>query len=185
MALTYSQMMAVGTEAPDFCLPGVDGRDWALADFADADALVIVFSCNHCPYVVAYEDRLIALQREFKDRAVRFVAICSNDATTHPADGFEAMKAHAESKGFPFPYLRDDTQAVARAYNAACTPDIFVFDAQQRLVANTRIDDNWKDASAVTRHDLRDMLTATLAGQQAPFEPEPSMGCNIKWSPAG
>ena len=185
MALTYSQMMRPQTQAPDFCLPGVDGRDWALADFADAAALVVVFTCNHCPYAIAYEERLIALQREFSERGVSFVAICSNDATTHPGDGFEAMKVHAAERGFPFPYLRDETQEVARAYDAACTPDIFVFDGLHRLVANTRIDDNWKDASAVARHDLREILKATLAGQPAPFKPEPSMGCNIKWSPAG
>lgn len=183
MPLMKSNMMTPGTPAPDFQLPGVDGDDYGLGSFPSARALVIVFTCNHCPYAIAYEDRLIELQRDFADKEVQLVAICSNDATTHPGDGFEAMRARAQSKGFPFPYLRDETQGVARAYDAACTPDIFVFDEKRQLVANTRIDDSWEDSTQVGRHDLREILDALLAGDALPFEPVPSMGCSIKWTP--
>ena len=182
MPLMKSNMMAPGTPAPDFQLPAVDGQEYGLSSFASARALVVVFTCNHCPYAVAYEDRLVELQRAFVEQGVQFVAICSNDATSHPGDGFEAMQERARDKGFPFPYLRDETQEVARAYDAACTPDIFVFDGQRELVANTRIDDSWEDPNAVERHDLREVLKAVLAGEALPFEPVPSLGCSIKWT---
>jgi peroxiredoxin len=181
MALMESNMMERGTQAPLFELLGVDGDVHAIDDFDQASALVIVFTCNHCPYAVAYEDRLIAIQNEYRERGVQLVAICSNDATTHPGDGIEAMKRRATEKGFSFPYLRDESQSVAKAYDAACTPDVFVFDAERRLIANTRIDDSWKDPAGVDRHDLREILDATLAGQPMPFEPWASLGCNIKW----
>ena len=182
MALVQSNGMAVGTLAPAFSLPGTDGETWSLADFADAKALVVVFTCNHCPYAIASEDRLIALQRDYADRGVRLVAINPNDAVSHPGDSFEKMVERAEAKGFPFPYLRDESQEVARAYDAACTPDVFVFDADRRLVYNGRIDDSWKDASAVQRQDLRQVLDRTLEGQPHGLaEVVPSMGCSIKW----
>ncbi len=142
--------MALGTTAPAFSLPAVDGRTYTLGDFDDALALVVVFTCNHCPYAVACEDRLIALQAEFDPR-VRFAAINSNDGERYPQDSFAAMKTRAAERRFNFPYLYDETQQVARAYDAACTPDIFVFDSARALTYNGRLDDNWKDASAVTR----------------------------------
>lgn len=182
MALEYSKGMPVGTPAPPFTLPATDGKTYTLDDFARAEVLVVVLTCNHCPYAKAAEDRLIEIQRDYADRGVRLVAINPNDATTHPEDSFEKMVERAERKGFNFPYLRDETQAVARAYDAACTPDIFVFDRDRKLVYNGRIDDNWQDPSKVTRHDLREVLDATLEGR-APDLPEvvPSMGCSIKW----
>jgi peroxiredoxin len=181
MALEHSKGMPVGTVAPPFSLPGVDGRTWSLDDFDGAKALVIVFTCNHCPYAKAAEDRLIAIERDYRDRGVRVVAINPNDAANHPEDSFEAMKVRAAEKGFPFPYLRDESQAVARAYDAACTPDPFVFDASRRLAYNGRIDDDWKAPEAATRHDLRRALDALLAGEPLGFTPVPSMGCSIKW----
>ncbi|MFW5920917.1 MAG: thioredoxin family protein [Polyangiales bacterium] len=180
MALTYSKQMQPGTEAPAFALPGIDGQTWTLADFSDAKVLVVVFTCNHCPYAKASEDRLVQLQRDYADRGVRLVAINPNVAT-HPDDGFEQMKRRAEQKGFNFPYLADEAQEVSRAYDAACTPDIYVLGPDRTLVCQTRLDDNWQDPSAVGRHDLREILDATLEGKPLPFESTPSMGCSIKW----
>lgn len=182
MALTHSKGMPLGTEAPPFSLPGTDSRTYSLEDFADAKALVVVFTCNHCPYAQAAEDRLVRLQAEYADRGVRLVAINPNDDRGYPADSFPKMIERASEKGFNFPYLRDESQEVARAYDAVCTPDVFVFGPDRRLVYNGRIDDDWRDEAAVTRHDLRDVLDAVLA-DRAPALPEvvPSMGCSIKW----
>ncbi len=186
MALTYStNMLAPGTPAPPFELPGVDGRIWRLRDFEGARALVVVFTCNHCPYAQAAEERLIAIQRDYAPKGVRLAAINPNDASRYPEDDFEHMKRRAAEKGYNFPYLRDETQEVARAYRAACTPDVYVFDAEQRLVCQSRIDDDWQDPEKVTRQDLRLVLDAVLAGQPLPFDPVPSMGCSIKWKGEG
>jgi peroxiredoxin len=177
----YSNGMPVGTPAPDFDLPGVDGVRRTLASFADAEALVVVFTCNHCPYARAVETRLCELQRDYAPRGVQLVAINPNDDQAYPDDSFEHMVVRAKEKGFNFPYLRDATQAVARAYDAACTPDIFVFDAARKLTYNGRLDDNWQDAAKVTRRDLRAAIDATLEGKPLGFDPVPSMGCSIKW----
>ena len=181
MALTYGQGMGPGTEALPFDLPGVDGRTWSLDDFAEAPALVVVFTCNHCPYAKAYEDRLVAIQRDYADRGVRLVAINPNDDRSHPEDSFEAMKARAAAKGFNFPYLRDESQRVARAYDAACTPDVYLFDADRKLVCQTRIDDDWQHPDEATQPYLRLALDAVLAGRPVPFEPIMPLGCSIKW----
>jgi peroxiredoxin len=174
--------MPVGTPAPPFSLPATDGRTVSLEDFADAKVLVVVFTCNHCPYAKAAEGRLVELQRDFADRGVRLVAINPNDAVSHPDDSFEKMIERARAQGFNFPYLRDETQEVARAYDAACTPDVFVFGPDRALVYNGRIDDDWKDPSAVTRRDLREVVEATLEGRPHGLpEVVPSMGCSIKW----
>jgi peroxiredoxin len=182
MALTSSKAMPLGTPAPAFSLPATDGCTYALDDFADAKALVVVFTCNHCPYAQAAEDRLVRMQRDYGERGVRFVAINPNDDRGHPGDSFENMVKRAKEKGFNFPYLRDASQDVARAYDAACTPDVFVFGPDRRLVYNGRIDDDWRDERAVTRHDLRDVIEAVLA-DRPPSLPEvvPAMGCSIKW----
>jgi len=181
MALVHSHGMALGTKAPDFSLPGVDGKTWSLDDFREAQALVVVFTCNHCPYAIAAEDRLLELSRDYAERGVRVVAINPNDAEKYAADSFDAMKTRAREKGFDFPYLVDATQHIARAYDAACTPDLFVFDAEKKLTYNGRLDDNWQDASAVTRQDLRRAIDATLAGAAIDFDVVASMGCSIKW----
>jgi len=175
--------MALGSRAPAFSYSGVHGKTRSLDDLSDAEALVVVFTCNHCPYAKAAEDRLIALQAELAPR-VRFVAINPNDAERYPADSFDAMKTRAAEKSFNFPYLFDESQDVARAYDAACTPDIFVFDRERELTYNGRIDDNWKDPTSVTRHDLRRAIDATLRGGDLDFEAVPSMGCSIKWKGA-
>ncbi|MDD9942698.1 MAG: thioredoxin family protein [Myxococcales bacterium] len=181
MALTQSNGMPLGTAAPRFSLPATDGRSYALDDFANSPVLVVVFTCNHCPYARAIEDRLIAFQQEFGERGVVVVAISSNDDQAYPADSFDAMRVRAKDKGFNFPYLFDGSQEVARSYDAACTPDIFVFDRERKLTYNGRFDDNWQDATRVTQRDLARAVECTLAGKPLDFEARPSMGCNIKW----
>ncbi len=181
MALMHSNGMPVGTPAPPFSLPGVDGETRSLDSFADAEILVVVFTCNHCPYAQACEDRLIAIQEDYRGRGVQLVAINPNDAQKYPDDSFEKMKERAVDRSFNFPYLRDESQDVARAYDAACTPDVFVFDRERKLVYNGRVDDNWKEPDRVTRQDLREVLDASLEGRTVDFEHVPSMGCSIKW----
>ena len=179
--VAYSKGMPIGTAAPAFSLSGVDGRDWSLEDFRGQNALVIVFTCNHCPYAKASEDRLIDLQRDYDGKGVRLVAINSNDPAKYPDDSFDNMKVRAREKAFNFPYLFDESQAVARAYDAACTPDVFLFGSDRLLAYNGRIDDNWQDPSKVTRRDLRRAIDTVLAGEALDFEPVASMGCSIKW----
>lgn len=181
MALMYSKGMAVGTAMPHFELPGVDKRSYIPEDFKDAEILVVVFTCNHCPYAIASEDRLIQIQNDYRDKGVRFVLINSNDADRYPADSFIMMEQRAKEKKYPFPYLHDETQKVAREYDAACTPDIFVFDKDRRLRYNGRIDDNWQEPHNVTQHDLRIVLDDLLAGREISIDTVPSMGCSIKW----
>jgi peroxiredoxin len=173
--------LAIGEPAPGFELPGVDGKTHALAEFADKRVLVVVFSCNHCPYVQAYEDRLVAIQREYADRGVQLIAINSNDDRKYPEDNFENMVRRAKAKGFNFPYLRDASQAVARAYGATHTPQLFVFDRERRLRYTGKIDDNWQQPQAVKRPYLREAVDALLA-DQPPAEPTThAIGCTIKW----
>ncbi|MBI5202788.1 MAG: thioredoxin family protein [Elusimicrobia bacterium] len=167
--------------APDFSLPGVDGKTYALASFKDAKALVVVFSCNHCPYVQAYEGRMIELQKDYAARGVRLVAINSNDAVNYPDDSFDAMKARAEELGFNFPYLHDESQQAAKAYGATHTPHLFVFGPDRRLAYTGKIDDNWQEPAKVTKRFLRDALEDLLAGKPV-REPEThAIGCTIKW----
>jgi peroxiredoxin len=175
--------MAIGTQAPPFSLPGTDGKTYSLASFADAELLVVVFTCNHCPYAKAVEDRLVQLQKDYSGR-VALVAINPNDERAYPDDSFDHMVERARQKGFNFPYLRDASQEVARAYDAACTPDFFVLDRQRKLAYNGRFDDNWQQPERAKRHDLRRVLDATLEGNALDFEPVASMGCSIKWKKA-
>lgn len=181
MALTESKMAELGMPAPDFNLPATDGKTYSLDDFANTKGLLVVFTCNHCPYAQAVEDRLIALGKEFMPKGLGMVLICSNDAQTHPDDSFDNMQTRAERKGYPFPYLHDESQEVARAYMAACTPDPFLFDANGKLVYRGRIDDNWENPSQVSRQDLREAVEALLAGRPVDSDQKPSLGCNIKW----
>ena len=178
MALIESTGPALGTPAPDFSLPATHGATVALEDF-DADTLVVMFICNHCPYVKATIDRLNDLAREHD--AVDFVAICSNDPVRYPADNFDAMKEFAHERDFEFSYLQDESQQVARAYGAVCTPDIFVYDRDRELAYRGRIDDNWKNADAVTSRDLHQALVALERGESPDEDQKPSMGCSIKW----
>jgi len=176
-----AKALRIGDPAAGFELPGVDGKTHGLAEFADKRVLVVVFSCNHCPYVQAYEDRLVAIQREYADRGVQFIAINSNDDRSYPEDSFENMVRRAKAKGFNFPYLRDASQAVARVYGATHTPQLFVFDRERRLRYTGRIDDNWQQPQAVKRRYLCEALDALLA-DHPPAEPTThAIGCTIKW----
>jgi peroxiredoxin len=181
MALTSSQALALGTPAPDFNLPNVDGTSFSLDSFKNADILVIVFTCNHCPYAIALEDRFIDIQHDYAEKGVRIVFINPNDDVGYPEDSFENMIRRAAEKNFPFPYLRDASQKVALAYKAACTPDVFVFDRERRLAYNGRVDDNWKEPEKVTRKDLRMVIDALLERREIPFDVVPAFGCSIKW----
>lgn len=181
MVLLQSTAVELGTPAPDFELPATDGEVYGLESFADADVLVMMFICNHCPYVKAILDRLVELGRTWSNAEVALVALSSNDAEHYPADGFDKMQELATKKDFPFPYLYDESQEVARAYGAVCTPDFFVYDKERKLAYRGRLDDNWKDAGAVTRQELRDAIATLLAGNQPGMEQVPSMGCSMKW----
>jgi peroxiredoxin len=181
MALVQSFMVPLGTPAPPFDLPGVDGRNHSLEEYAESPVLVVVFTCNHCPYAVASEERLIEIQRDYGPRGVQLVAINPNDDESYPEDSFENMQRRAAERGFNFPYLRDADQETARAYRAACTPDIFVYGPDRTLAYRGRIDDNWRDPAAVKDKSLRRALDAILAGKPAPTPQIPSMGCSIKW----
>lgn len=179
MVLLENSAPQLGSSAPDFSLPATDGETYRLSDFEEAPVLVVMFLCNHCPYVKAVIDRLIDLGRDYDE--VAFAAISSNDAKKYPADSFEKMKAWAEEKNFSFPYLYDESQEVARNYGAVCTPDFFVYDENRELAYAGRLDDSWKDPAAVTREDLRAAIDALLDGRRPVKEQHPSMGCSIKW----
>jgi peroxiredoxin len=185
MVATASVMLPLGTQAPDFSLPNVDGRTVSLSDFADAPALVVVFLCNHCPYVQHVADGLARLAREYqKNKNVAFVGINSNDARQYPDDAPEQMVEEARRRGYSFPYLYDATQEVAKAYRAACTPDFYVFDAERTLFYRGQMDDSRPGKNIpVSGKDLRAALDALLAGQVFIDQQKPSIGCNIKWKP--
>jgi peroxiredoxin len=172
--------LEIGAACPAFDLPGTDDKNHSLASFND-DLLVVIVSCNHCLYVVAYEPRVVALAREYRPKKVGWVAVNANDATRYPDDGMQPMKARAHERGFPFPYLRDDSQAFVRALGARFTPEVFVFDAERKLRYHGRIDDNHRDATRVTAHDLRDALDALLAGREPPVAETTAFGCSVKW----
>jgi len=172
--------MSVIETAPIFDLPGVDGRNHSLDEYSDAPVLVLVQSCNHCPYVLAWEGRINALQREFAERGVRIVAINSNDAVTHPGDSFENMVEHARESEYTFDYLRDESQDVARMLGSERTPEAFVFDADRRLVYHGAVDDNREEPEVTTRY-LRDAIEAALAGKTPPVAGTPPVGCTVKW----
>lgn len=165
---------------PPFDLPGTDDKNHSLASFT-SDLLVVVVSCNHCPYVVAYEERMVALARELAPKGVGWVAVNANDATRYPDDGMQAMKTRARDRAFPFPYLRDDSQSFVRALGARFTPEVFVFDRERKLRYHGRIDDNHRDPSRVTAHDLRNALEALLAGTEPPVAQTTAFGCSVKW----
>ena len=181
MVKTASTMLQLGTKAPEFSLPNVDGSIVSLADFADRKGLLVVFMCNHCPYVKAVLSRLIDLQNQMADRGVQLVGINSNDASRYPDDSFDNMKKIAEEMKIPFPYLFDATQEIARAYDAVCTPDIYVYGEERTLLYRGRIDDNWERPERVAQRDLKDAIDAALAENKISEEQIPSMGCSIKW----
>jgi len=177
-------MLPLGTPAADFSLPNVDGRMISLDDVAGPRGTLVMFLCNHCPFVKHVADHLAQLGREAVGRGVGVVAISANDVGTHPADSPEQMVREAEERGYPFPYLYDESQAVAKAYRAACTPDFFLFDGGRRLVYRGQLDDSRPgNGIAVTGADLRAALEAMVAGGQVAADQRPSIGCNIKWKP--
>jgi thiol-disulfide isomerase/thioredoxin len=197
MALTTPEA-ALGTDCPDFNLPGVDGRtytrhdllsnftgltDTNLSELSDSNSVasLVMFICNHCPYVKAIEDRLIELGHFFKNDPVKIFAVCANDAEKYPDDSFENIQKRWKEKSYPFPYLYDDSQEAARAFGAVCTPDFFLYDSELKLAYRGRLDDSWKDSSKVQAEELKDAIKALLAGNRPPIKQNPSMGCSIKW----
>ena len=182
MALTPSTMLALGTSAPDFKLSDTNGKMVSLADFKSAPALLVLFICNHCPYVKHIRVGLAQLARDYAPKGVGIVGISSNDAANYPDDSPARMKEEAKSAAYLFPYLYDETQAVAKAYRAACTPDIYLFDKNQKLVYRGQMDDSRpSNGQPVTGKDLRAALDAVLAGQPVSPNQKASVGCNIKW----
>ena len=174
-------MLELGSTAPDFDLPATDGKRYSLSSFTDKPVLVVIFSCNHCPYIKDYEDRMVAIQKEYAGKGVRFVAINSNDAKTYPEDSFDEMVKRAKEKAFNFPYLRDESQEVVDAYGAVCTPHVFAFDRERRLRYRGRIDDS-RDASKVKSPDLRNALADMAQGRLVSVPDTKPFGCSIKWS---
>lgn len=172
--------LQIGDPAPDFSLPGIDGENHSLDDYKDSPVLVVIFTCNTCPVVHAYEERMIAIQKDYADKGVQFVGINPNSLDVMPGDSLEKMKERAAEKGYNFPYLRDDSQEVARTYGARVTPHVFLFDKDRKLVYKGRIDDN-RNPVAVTTNDLRNALDAVLEGR--PVEPAVTteFGCTVKW----
>ncbi len=172
--------LAINDPMPAFQLPATDGLTIDSQLIKDP-VIVVVFTCNHCPYAQAYEDRLIALQRHFDQEGVQFVLINSNDDADYPEDSFDRMKERHDEKNYPFPYCRDESQETAKAYGALCTPHCFVFDRERVLKYKGRVDDNWGDPDHVTEHNLRDAIDALLRGDEPPTHEANAIGCSIKW----
>lgn len=184
MVLTASNMLEIGTEAPAFSLPDTNGRTVHLEELHPEKGLLVVFMCNHCPYVKHIQQELTAIAGEYMPRGVAVIGINANDAATHPDDSYEKMQEEVVKQGYPFPYLYDAEQDVAKRYLAACTPDIFLFDRDKRLVYRGQLDDSRPGSDIpVTGRDLRAALDALVNGEPVPEEQKPSMGCNIKWKP--
>ncbi len=173
--------MNIGETAVAFSLRGVNDQQHSLADYADKAAVAVIFSCNHCPYVLAWEDRMVQIQADYADQNVQILAIGANDSIKYPSDNFGNMKSHAAEKGFNFPYLRDKSQEIATAYGATRTPEVFLFDGGGVLRYHGAIDDNYEEPAAVSSHYLRDALDAMLAGQSPAVASTPPVGCTIKW----
>lgn len=185
MASTLSTMLELGTKAPEFSLADVvTGDTVSLQSFDDAEALLVVFMCNHCPYVKHLRSELVALANEYKKRGMEVVAISSNDVENYPDDSPEKMAEEAKQYDYPFPYLYDETQEVAKAYRAACTPDFFLFDKEHKLMYRGQFDDSRpKNDKPVTGEDLREAIDLLLEEGKMVETQKPSMGCNIKWKP--
>ena len=184
MALTPSNMLPLGTQAPDFSLPDTRGRQVSLASFADRPLLLVAFICNHCPFVKHIRKQFAALGNEYQDKGVGVVAINANDTEAYPDDNMENMRREVEAAGYRFPYLLDESQQVAKAYDAACTPDFYLFDRQRRLIYRGQFDGSRpKNDVPVTGEDLRAALDAALKDRPISGDQQPSIGCNIKWKP--
>jgi peroxiredoxin len=173
--------LQLNAKAPEFDLPGVDGKRYSLGSFKNSKILVVVFSCNHCPFVIGSEDRLNKLYADYSPKGVGMVAINSNETEGHPTDSFEHMVQRAKEKGFRFAYVRDDSQQVALAYGALRTPHFYVFDAERRLRYTGRMDDNPRNPGKETTHELRDALDDLIAGRDVRVAVTNPVGCNVKW----
>ena len=184
MAATESTMLELGTSAPDFDLPDPTGKRVRLADFAGADALVVAFICNHCPFVIHVREEMAAFAKECSERNVAMVAINANDVSNYPADAPERMQEEIERFGYCFPYLYDESQQTAKAFHAACTPEFYLFDSDRKLVYRGRFDAATPgNSEPVTGSDLRRAVDAVLAGGTIDIDQKPGIGCNIKWKP--
>ena len=182
--LSSTNELSLGSKAPFFNLIGTDDKTHSISEFLNNRALLVIFMCNHCPYTKAVQRRINALARDFSPRGLAVVGINSNDPTEYPEDSFENMKKRAHEQNYVFPYLYDETQSVARAYMAVCTPDPFLFEnvnGEFILRYHGRIDDNWRSPSEVKRHELAESIEAVLSGKPASSEQQPAMGCSIKW----
>ena len=173
--------LSIGSKIPEFNLKGIDGKTYSLESFKDNKALIIIFSCNHCPYVRAYEGRIKAIQSDYKDKGITIAAINSNDDVNYPDDSFENMKKRAAEQNFNFIYLRDENQSVAREFDATHTPEIFLFDEDRKLVYHGKIDDNWQEPEKAVNHYLRNTLNEMLEGKDISVPETYSIGCTIKW----
>ena len=183
MALTFTPLDNLGMPLPGFELLGTDGQKYSSSTLiSSTKPSVLMFICNHCPYVKAVEERLIQLGKDLRAQGVSVWAICSNDPEEYPDDNFEALKKRAAEKDYPFPYLHDPDQKVAKLLGAVCTPDFFVFDQSHRLAYRGRLDDSWKDPAKVTQRELYEAVQVLVKGQSLQGTQTPSMGCNIKWS---
>ena len=181
MALTYTPEAELGIPCPSFKLPATDGKTYSLEDFKDSPCLVVMFICNHCPYVQALEDRYIALNKELQAQKVQFVGICSNDPTEYQEDSFDELKKRWSDKGYNFPYLHDESQTTAKFFGAVCTPEFYVYNSERKLTYRGRFDDSWKNPAQVQNQELKQAILSTLNGAALPQAPIPSMGCSIKW----
>lgn len=181
MALHYSNLENLNSQIYGFFLKGIDGKFYSPSQYEDKEIIVIAFICNHCPYVKSIAKRISELQRKFEHRGVQLIAINSNDPETYPEDSFDKMIEFSEKHKFTFPYLIDETQEIAKKYDAICTPDIYVYDKDRKLKYRGRFDDNWKEEEKVIEKDLEKAVNYLLEGKEIDFEQVPSMGCSIKW----
>jgi len=173
--------LGIGTKAINFNLKGVDGKFYSLDTFKDKKVICIIFMCNHCPYVIAVQQRINQIAKDYAGKSFALIGINPNDPVSYPEDSFDNMVIRSKEEGYVFPYLFDVTQEIARTYDAVCTPDIYLYDENRVLKYRGRIDDNWKDESAVTRKELRMAIDRMLENKEIDFEMVPSMGCSIKW----
>ena len=176
-----TETLKLGSKLPDFNLPSTDGKNYSVDSFADKKALIVIFSCNHCPYVIAYEERMKQIQEDYSLKGVAIVAINSNDDKEYPDDSFENMKKRADEKNFNFPYLRDESQEIAKAFDATHTPEIFLFDEKRELAFHGKIDDNWQEPEKAKSKYLREALDELLEGTEISVPETFTIGCTIKW----
>jgi peroxiredoxin len=173
--------LSIGSKIPEFNSIGIDGKTYSLESFKNNKGLIIIFSCNHCPYVQAYEGRIKSIQNDYKDKGITVVAINSNDDVNYPDDSFENMKKRAAEQNFNFIYLRDEDQSAARKFDATHTPEIFLFGEDRKLVYHGKIDDNWQEPEKAVNHYLRDAIDEMLEGNEISVPETYSIGCTIKW----